>query len=419
MFFFLLPFALAIVVFVYDSWRQRQVKLPADDYDATKYDLDAADKRYQRALGKATGKTYLVVGAGNLGSEIIHALIRRGEKHIRAFDVNIHPDLKKLPEVTTFRGDICKDHKLLEMALENVDVVFHTAAMIAFSQDLQFQYEAVHKVNVTAVATVIEFCRKLNVSIFVYTSSGHVFEPGLAVRDDSPFAIVPNNHYVTTKILGEKLALASNSTAGSGLRTISVRPNGGIMGHMNKATLQQAIDSLSSGFRMYINPDFSSDFVCVRNCVYAHLLAADKLCEGGEVSDRIAGKGFLIGNDWHESIVAMDATLLKFIPNAQNVKLIYRPLFISWLAHAVRMVSYLSGGKLPPPGSDIAMLTPATMRTVGRDFRTKDSMARLPTTLGYTPIYSREECLKRCMVELGMYDDVNECVIPPEKSKTQ
>ena len=43
----------------------------------------------------ATGDRYLVVGTGFLGSKLIHALLLRGEKHVRAFDID--PNLDDLP----------------------------------------------------------------------------------------------------------------------------------------------------------------------------------------------------------------------------------------------------------------------------------------------------------------------------------
>lgn len=40
-------------------------------------------------VAAATGKQYLVIGTGGVGSKLIHTLIKRGETKIRAFDLRI------------------------------------------------------------------------------------------------------------------------------------------------------------------------------------------------------------------------------------------------------------------------------------------------------------------------------------------
>ena len=74
----------------------------------------------------ATGDRYLVVGTGFLGSKLIHALLLRGEKHVRAFDIDpnaLAPELRDHPALEYIQGDVTKLADI-QAACRGIDTVY-------------------------------------------------------------------------------------------------------------------------------------------------------------------------------------------------------------------------------------------------------------------------------------------------------
>ncbi len=110
-------------------------------------------------------------GTGFLGSYIIKELVERNYP-VRA----IHRSTSKLPfyipatifeKVEWVEGDIL-DPFLLDEAMEGVDAVIHSAAMISFHKD---DKKKMHQVNVHGTANVVNAAIEKNISRLVHISS--------------------------------------------------------------------------------------------------------------------------------------------------------------------------------------------------------------------------------------------------------
>jgi UDP-glucose 4-epimerase len=71
------------------------------------------------------------------------------------------------PRVTFFKGSIL-DSKFLEKALEGVDTVFHTAALVNFWERLPHQFDKIYSINVTG--TEVRFFSIIELPIDAYSS---------------------------------------------------------------------------------------------------------------------------------------------------------------------------------------------------------------------------------------------------------
>ena len=115
------------------------------------------------------GLTCLVTGsAGFLGSNLVRALLARG-CIVHGFDKA--PATIEHPNLRWFRGDV-RSATDLTPALEGVDTVFHTAAMIETVTHAPRAFAAlVRSVNVEGTQTVIQTAQRQGVRRMVHTSS--------------------------------------------------------------------------------------------------------------------------------------------------------------------------------------------------------------------------------------------------------
>ena len=147
------------------------------------------------------GKTILITGGtGSLGHALTKKLLNSGVEAIRIFSRNesnqiameSNFDDKRL---RFFVGDI-RDSERLFSALENVDIVFHAAALKHVPKIEYNPFESI-KTNVIGSQNVIDNSLKQNV------------EKVVCVGTDK--AVSPLNTYGATKLLMEKLFVSANN----------------------------------------------------------------------------------------------------------------------------------------------------------------------------------------------------------------
>lgn len=136
-------------------------------------------------------------GSGSLGRNIIKILLRMGAKHITS--ISRDENLLKQAEaeigssaVNFILGDI-GDQILMPRLLNNIDIVFHTAALKHVSLAEQNPREF-HKVNVSSLLNLLDNSK--NVKRFIHVSS------------DKAIGVI--NCYGGTKLLGEYLVRETN-----------------------------------------------------------------------------------------------------------------------------------------------------------------------------------------------------------------
>ncbi|KDN40771.1 hypothetical protein RSAG8_07946, partial [Rhizoctonia solani AG-8 WAC10335] len=213
---------------------------------------DMADA--MKAHGPATGKAYIVVGgSGLVGQYIVRTLLARGETLVRIIDVaepkvSANSDVgaaDSLSRAEFVRADVT-DYQSIADAISRpfgstgrtAEVVIHTVAAIRNFERLAYVKHLSHRVNVEGTNNIIKASQALGtVGAFVYTSSAAVWvspanylrlglfgaRPVALVGDDTPEDIPRlTNHYISTKLEGEKLVRAADGV--KGIRTGILRP---------------------------------------------------------------------------------------------------------------------------------------------------------------------------------------------------
>jgi len=147
------------------------------------------------------GKKILITGGtGSLGQALTRRLLGMKVDTIRIFSRNEENQIQmetkfKDDRLRFFLGDI-NDFERLKRALEDIDIVFHTAALKHVPKIEYNPFEAI-KTNVFGSQNVINACLHENV------------EKVIAIGTDK--AVSPLNTYGATKLLMEKLFVAANN----------------------------------------------------------------------------------------------------------------------------------------------------------------------------------------------------------------
>ena len=149
-------------------------------------------------------KFLITGGTGSLGRALTKRLLEQHVKTVRIFSRNENKQIEMESEFSDdkrlrfFLGDI-RDSERLFTALEDVDIVFHTAALKHVPKIEYNPFESI-KTNVVGSQNLIDNCLKQNV------------EKVIAISTDK--AVSPLNTYGATKLLMEKLFVTANNYSG-------------------------------------------------------------------------------------------------------------------------------------------------------------------------------------------------------------
>lgn len=216
----------------------------------------------------------LVTGAnGFLGSYIVRQLLDRsrdGESWEVTTLTRRKSDGLGALKLNAFYGDI-RDIDLIEKAFEDVDVVFHTAAV----SGIWGSWKKFHSVNTVGTRNVVECCLRHAVGKLVYTSSPSVTFTGdhqINTNETAPYARDWLCNYPKSKMLAEQHVLDANDP--KVLMTCALRPHliwGPGDRHLVPRLIQRArmkqLRRVGDGTNLI-------DTTYVENAAYAHLLAA-------------------------------------------------------------------------------------------------------------------------------------------------
>ena len=147
------------------------------------------------------GKNVLITGgSGSLGTALTRKILESDVKAVRIFSRNESKQLEMQNEINDSRvrfliGDV-RDLDRLAMAMENVDVVIHAAALKHVPVVEYNPFEAI-KTNILGTQNVIHACLKENV------------ETAICIGTDK--AVAPYNTYGSTKHLMERLFVTASN----------------------------------------------------------------------------------------------------------------------------------------------------------------------------------------------------------------
>ena len=175
------------------------------------------------------GRRVLVTGAdGFIGSHLVERLVAEGAR-VRAFCLynsqgswgwldQATPEIRR--ELDVRLGDI-RDGRFVSEACEDVDVIFHLAALIA----IPYSYaapESFIETNIRGTLNILESARQRRVERVIHTSTSEVYgtPATLPIRETHP--LNAQSPYAATKVAADQLALSYHCSFG--VPTVILRP---------------------------------------------------------------------------------------------------------------------------------------------------------------------------------------------------
>ncbi|MFO0904063.1 MAG: SDR family oxidoreductase [Pirellulales bacterium] len=256
-------------------------------------------------------KTFLVTGgAGFIGSHLVHALVRRGER-VRVLDNLSTGSLANLQavqdDVELIVGDATDPH-VASAAVAGVDTVFHEAALPSVSRSVEDPL-ASHRDCVTSTVALLDAARLHGVRRFVYAASSSAYGNCEDLQKHEQLAAQPVSPYAAAKLAGEYYCRAFAATYG--LSTICLRYFNVFGPRQDPASPYSAviplfITALLKGRSPVIFGDGaqSRDFTYIDNVVHGNLCAA-------AASKRASGRVFNVA-------MGQSTSLLQLIDSLQQ-----------------------------------------------------------------------------------------------------
>ena len=260
---------------------------------------------------------YVVTGgAGFIGSHLIEKLVKQGDVVTVLDNLNTGKieNLKSVSKKINFVQNDIRDFEVLRSLMENVDGVFHQAAMASVQDSFRIP-EKFHDVNVNGTENIFKIAKEFGIKV-VYASSSSVYGDTSILPTTESDEKRPINPYAKTKLEKDKLAeqYAKNGLKVIGLRYFNVfgprqsKEYAGVI-KLFLERIQQGLPPLVNGDGLQIR-----DFVYVDDAVNANILSME--------SD-IDFEFFNIGTGTTISILDLANIIIKF--SGLKIKPIHRP----------------------------------------------------------------------------------------------
>jgi len=219
------------------------------------------------------GKNILVTGgAGSIGSEIVRQLLKYKPKTVRVFDsdenglFNLQQELCKHQDVRFLLGDI-RDKERIMKAMENIDIVFHAAALKHVPSCEYNPFEAI-KTNINGTQNVVEAALEEEVEKFINISTDKAANPISTMG--------------ATKLLAEKLVVSANYYKGNRRTILSSVRFGNVIGSRG-SVLQIFKQQIRNGGPVTITNSDMTRFIMSINQAVNLIFKATEMAIGGEV----------------------------------------------------------------------------------------------------------------------------------------
>jgi len=211
-------------------------------------------------------------GTGSIGSELVKKVLEFNPKVIRVFsnDENAQFDLEQeLKEYGNLRflvGDV-RDKERLKRATEDMDIVFHAAALKHVPSCEYNPFEAI-KTNVIGTQNLLEVALDENVQKVITISTDK--------------AANPVNVMGATKLLAERLTIAANYYKGLRRTVFSCVRFGNVLGSRG-SVVQLFEKQIQNGGPVTVTDPDMMRFVMSRDRAIELMLKATQMAEGEEI----------------------------------------------------------------------------------------------------------------------------------------
>ncbi|MDQ6785714.1 MAG: SDR family oxidoreductase [Acidobacteriota bacterium] len=269
-----------------------------------------------------TSKVLVTGGAGFIGSNLAEELIKQGAK-VSILDnliTGFRENLEEIPGDFEFiEGDLNEDEKL-KKALENVEIVFHQAALPSVPRSVENPLET-HQACVNGTFNLLLKSKENGVRRVVYAASSSAYGNQKTLPKVETMLPTPLSPYAGAKLMGEYYCQVFSRVYD--LETICLRYFNVFGPRQNPSSqysgvISRFIDSLMRGERpiIYGDGEQSRDFTFISNVVDANIKAATTAKGVGEVINTANGERITLNN-------LLD--VLKKITSREEIQADYQP----------------------------------------------------------------------------------------------
>ncbi len=240
--------------------------------------------------------TYLVTGgAGFIGSNLVHALVKRGER-VRVLD-NFSTGKRRnlarvLNNIELMEGDL-RNYEMVKKAVQGVDYILHQGALPSVPRSIKDPL-ATHEVNITGTLNLLIVAKKEKVKRLIYASSSSIYGDSPELPKHEGMSPEPKSPYAVSKLAGEYYCRVFWEAYG--LETVCLRYFNIFGPRQDPASLYAAvipkfINAMLKGTPPTIYGDGlqSRDFTYIENVVEANLLALQAKGVEGQVFNIACG----------------------------------------------------------------------------------------------------------------------------------
>ena len=236
-----------------------------------------------------TGIALVTGGAGFIGSHLAAALVELGAR-VRVIDdlsTGHRENLEEIGGDLDFMQASMTDEAALARALEDVELVFHEAAIPSVPRSIENPRDT-HRACVEATFSLLATAREKRVRRVVYAASSSAYGDQPTLPKQEEMLPDPLSPYAVAKLVGEYYAQVFSRVYG--LETISLRYFN-VFGPRQDPSSQYSgvvsrfISDLLSGTRpvIYGDGEQSRDFTYIANVVEANMRAAETQTGIGQV----------------------------------------------------------------------------------------------------------------------------------------
>ena len=341
------------------------------------------------SLTAELGHVLVTGGSGFVGANLVTTLLDRGYR-VRSFD-RVPSPLPQHPQLEVLQGDIT-DAAVCTAAVDGVDTVFHTAAIIELmgGPSVTDEYrQRSFAVNVGGTQNLVHAGQAAGVKRFVYTSSNSVVMGGqnIAGGDETlPYTDRFNDLYTETKVVAERFVLSQNGSqnGGAGMLTCAIRPSG-IWGRGDQTMFRKLFESVVAGHVKVLIGRKSArlDNSYVHNLIHGFILAAEHLVPGGTAP----GQAYFINDADPVNMFEFARPVIEACgENWPRVRVngpMVRAAMTGW-----QRLHFRFG--IPAP-----LLEPLAVERVYLD--NYFSIAKATRDLGYRPLFTTQQAMAECL----------------------
>lgn len=217
-------------------------------------------------------KILITGGTGSIGQEILREIIKHEPAVVRILDVDetkqfeLQQEYQDHDNVRFLLGDI-RDKDRLSRAIEDIDIVFHTAALKHVLACEYNPFEAV-KTNAMGTQNIIDVCLDEEVEKVMFTSSDK--------------AVNPTNVMGATKLLAERLTTSANYYKGTRRTIFSSVRFGNVLGSRGSVIPLFKMQIERGGPVTITNKEMTRFIMPLHDAINL-LFKATELAQGGEI----------------------------------------------------------------------------------------------------------------------------------------